>query len=207
MEKKLSEVWDDIHMNYIASYDDWLEPYEHLFIDNKASKVIELGCGRAYTSVYLKTKGFKDVVACDFSPVVLEKLKVEQPELKTMLFDMVEELPFKENSVDIVLADLCLHYFDDKTTKQIIDNIFKILKPGGYILGRVNSTKDVAHGANQGEKIEDNFYFVGNMYKRFFEKKDFEHYFSDWKEIDLQEEKMTRYVKPKTLWSFAYQKR
>ena len=206
MNQELSKEWDKIHSQYIASYDDWLKPYEDIIMKNREAKIIELGCGRAYASCYLMSQGLKNILACDFSEVVIKKLEEEQPHLKTMLFDMVDGLPFEDNSVDIIIADLCLQYFNEKQTKQLIFEIYRVLKPQGYLIGRVNSTKDIEHGANDGEKIERNFYFVNQMYKRFFEESDFKKFFSEFKQVDLKEEKMERYVKPKILWTFFYQK-
>ena len=108
--------WDDIHRKYNSTYDDWLNKYTKLF--RKDFKFVELGCGRAYCSNYLISEGFSDVIATDFSSEVLKMVQEENKDLQTMLFDMTGGLPFGDNSVDVVIADLCLHYFDSEMRSE-----------------------------------------------------------------------------------------
>lgn len=195
--------WDDIHKKYNSTYDDWLNKYTKLF--RKDFKFVELGCGRAYCSNYLISEGFSDVIATDFSSEVLKIVQEENKDLQTMLFDMTGGLPFGDNSVDVVIADLCLHYFDSEMTKYIIKEISRVLKKDGYLLVRVNSTKEVQKKNNL-EKIEHNFYFEGNIYKRYFDEEDCYYYFKDFKVYYLQESAMDRYDNPKVLWELCLRK-
>lgn len=195
--------WDDIHKKYTSTYDDWLNKYTKLF--RKDFKFVELGCGRAYCSNYLISEGFSDVIATDFSSEVLKMVQEENKDLQTMLFDMTGGLPFGDNSVDVVIADLCLHYFDSEMTKYIIKEISRVLKKDGYLLVRVNSTKEVQKKNNL-EKIEHNFYFEGNIYKRYFDEEDCYYYFKDFKVYYLQESAMDRYDNPKVLWELCLRK-
>lgn len=195
--------WDDIHKKYNSTYDDWLNKYTKLF--RKDFKFVELGCGRAYCSNYLISEGFSDVIATDFSSEVLKMVQEENKDLQTMLFDMTGGLPFGDNSVDGVIADLCLHYFDSEMTKYIIKEISRVLKKDGYLLVRVNSTKEVQKKNNL-EKIEHNFYFEGSIYKRYFDEEDCYYYFKDFKVYYLQESAMDRYDNPKVLWELCLRK-
>ena len=195
--------WDDIHKKYNSTYDDWLNKYTKLF--RKDFKFVELGCGRAYCSNYLISEGFSDVIATDFSSEVLKMVQKENKDLQTMLFDMTGGLPFGDNSVDVVIADLCLHYFDSEMTKYIIKEISRVLKKDGYLLVRVNSTKEVQKKNNL-EKIEHNFYFEGSIYKRYFDEEDCYYYFKDFKVYYLQESAMDRYDNPKVLWELCLRK-
>ena len=204
MNKKLSEYWDNIHIKYSSCYDNWLDKYIHLF--NQSNIIIELGCGRAYSSNYLFKLGFKNITASDFSKQALDIVNKENPELKTMLFDISEEFPFESSSIDIIIADLSLHYFDKNTTKLIFDEIYRVLKSGGYLIARVNSANDKLHIPTISKEIEDNFYYDGNLYKRFFNKTDFDLLFKNFKIHNLEEKHMTRYIKEKVLWEFCVKK-
>ena len=46
---------------------------------------------------------------------------------------MLNEFPFEDNSTDLVIADLSLHYFKEKDTNRIISEIKRILKLNGYL--------------------------------------------------------------------------
>lgn len=196
--------WDNIHKKYISTYDDWLNKYTKLF--RKDFKFVELGCGRAYCSNYLISEGFSDVIAADFSTEVLKMLQEENKDLQTMLFDMTGGLPFSDNSVDVIIADLCLHYFDKKMTKYIIKEILRVLKKDGYLLVRVNSTKGIP-STNNFEKIDHNFFFDGNIYKRYFDEEDCNYYFKNFNIYYLEENNMDRYDNPKVLWELCLRKK
>lgn len=200
----LDKYWDGIHLKYTSIYDNWFDKYIHLL--NKNNKIIELGCGSAYTSLYLLDNGFKDVTACDFSNEVISILNNEHKELNTSIFDMSESLPFKDNEINIIIADLSLHYFDTEKTKYIISEIHRVLKSGGYLIGRVNSANDKYHIPVNAEVLEKNFYYDGEIYKRFFVEEDFKKLFKDFKIVYLEEKHMDRYEKPKTLWEFCIKK-
>ena len=200
----LDKYWDDIHIKYTSSYDGWLDKYMNLF--NKDDSIIELGCGRAYCSQYLMNNGFKNIIACDFSEEVLRIVNNELPTLKTRLFDMSKGLPFKADSINIVIADLSLHYFDISTTKSIFEDIYRILKKDGYLIARVNSTNDNNHIPENSKTIEENFYYDGNIYKKFFKKEDFDLLFTNFEVCNLEQRNMSRYEKPKILWEFCIKK-
>lgn len=200
----LDKYWDKIHLKYTSTYDNWFDKYIHLL--NKSDKIIELGCGRAYTSLYLLDNDFKDVTACDFSTEVINILNTEHKELNTSVFDISEKLPFKDNEINVIIADLCLHYFDSGKTKEILNEIYRVLKSGGYLIGRVNSANDKYHIPVNVKVLEKNFYYDGEIYKKFFEEGDFKELFENFKILSLEEKHMDRYEKPKTLWEFCIKK-
>ena len=202
--KDLSKYWDGIHLKYNSNYDHWLNSYMQLLKNDNS--IIELGCGRAYCSSYLYDNGFKNVIACDFSKEVLKMVNNENPNLTTLLFDMSEGLPFANNSTDVIIADLSLHYFDLSTTNFIVDEIYRVLRENGYLIARVNATNDKLHIPKNAEEIEKNFFYDGNIYKRFFEKQDFESLFGNFKIQNLEQKNMSRYENPKILWEFCLKK-
>lgn len=200
----LDKYWDKIHLKYTSTYDNWFDKYIHLL--NKSDKIIELGCGRAYTSLYLLNNGFSDVTACDFSTEVINILNTEHKELNTSVFDISEKLPFKDDEINVIIADLCLHYFDFGKTKEILNEIYRVLKSGGYLIGRVNSANDKYHIPVNAKVLEKNFYYDGEIYKKFFEEDDFKELFENFKILSLEEKHMDRYEKPKILWEFCIKK-
>lgn len=202
--EELDKYWDNIHIKYKSTYDGWLDKYIKCF--SKKDFIVELGCGRAYCSKYLLEKGYSNIVACDFSEEVLKIVNKECPNLGTKLFDISEGLPFEDNSISVLVADLCLHYFNYKTTKYILDEIYRVLKNGGYLVARVNSVNDKNHLLENANELEKHFYYDGKIYKRFFDKDDFEELFKKFHVYNLEEENMDRYEKPKVLWEICLKK-
>ena len=199
----IDSYWDSIHLKYNSSYDNWLDKYIHLFKEN--GRVVELGCGRAYGSKYLLDNGFTNITACDISGEAIKMVNSSLPDIKTMIFDMSKGLPFDDNSIDVIIADLCLHYFDSKTTIYLFEEIYRVLSKNGLLIARVNSTSDYNYIPNSKE-IEKNYYYDGNIYKRFFDREDFDDFFDGFEVCNLSLESMDRYEIPKKLWEFCIKK-
>ncbi|MBE6140948.1 MAG: class I SAM-dependent methyltransferase [Firmicutes bacterium] len=212
MKNLYVDIWNDLHKNFIKNnnfkYDNWLDEFETI-ISNVETEVIDLGCGvTGNNTLYLLEKG-KKVISCDFAEEALNVVK-EIKGSKTLLFDMLDTFPFKDNSTELVIADLCLHYFKEKDTKRIISEIKRILKPNGYLFLRLNSTNSTEYNKiiESGEKeIELNLFFTQNMEKRFFNEKDIYKFFKDFEIISMKEENMTRWCNDKIVWKCAIKNR
>lgn len=196
----LDKYWDKVHLQYDSAYDGWLDTYLDLF--HQKDEIVELGCGRAYDSRYLLEKGFQNITVCDFSKEAIEIVKKEVPQLKTLVFDMKEGLPFKDQSIHVLIADLSIHYFDTKTTTFLINELYRVLKPNGIFIARVNSTNDKLY-IPKTKPIEENFFYDGNVYKRFFNEDSIKSFFHDFSFYRIEEKDAGKYEKPKVIWEFC----
>lgn len=203
------ERWNKEFANRLRDdivYDDWLDDYEK---EIKACNfpIIDLGCGAGNNTKYLLEKG-KDVIPCDFAETAIENIKSRFPQIKRAeCFDMTKGLPFADNFTDIVIADLSLHYFSEKATYYVLEEIQRVLKPNGFLFFRVNSVLDKNHGAGQGTEIAKHLYETEDgRQKRFFDKNDIETFWQAWNLIFYKEENMHRYELTKVLWRCLAQK-
>jgi Methyltransferase domain. len=146
-------------------------------------------------------------VACDFALEALKKINILCPEVKTKCFDMSKGLPFEDGKVDIVVADLSLHYFNWKTTKNIVGNISRVLVPNGILLGRVNSINDFNYGAMTGRKLGKNYFYIDGCKKRFFQREEIINLFKGWNIVNLYETSTDKYNEEKMIWEFEIHKR
>ncbi len=208
MEENYIEVWNDIYKTLdttnVPKYDDWLDEFQGI-INSSLLDAIDLGCGiMGNNSRYLIERG-KGVVSCDFVESVVKSVEKFNPG-KTKLFDMLDGLPFEDNSADIIIADLCIHYFTKDDTIRIINEIRRVLRSNGHLFFRVNSTgstefkKLIDAGV---EEIEHHLFFTKKMKKRFFSKSDLDELFADWTFISQKEENMDRYNTDKIVWKCA----
>ena len=210
MESSYVNIWNDLHKEFAKNnkpkYDEWLNEFE-LIISNVKTEIVDLGCGvTGNNTLYLLEKG-KQVISCDFAEEALNVIKTIKGS-KTLLFDMLNTFPFEDNSTELVIADLSLHYFKEEDTKRIISEIKRILKPNGYLFFRVNSTNSTEYKKiidRRDEEIESNLFFSKNMEKRFFNENDINKYFKDFKIISLKEENMARWCPDKIIWKCAVQ--
>lgn len=186
-------------------YDLWLDKYADILEQSKETPIIDLGCGLGGDSLYLVERGYK-VISCDVSDVALEKVKANISAYQTIMVNMLQGLPFNESTAKIIIADLCLHYFYWEDTVRIVDEIERVLIPGGYLLCRVNSTKDTNYGAGQGDIMEENYFATKENIKRFFSREQIEKLFTGWNIKYINEYQMDRYKYSKILWEIAVHK-
>lgn len=204
------DVWNNLHKKFVqnnaSKYDNWLDEFESIIM-NDETEIIDLGCGvTGNVTLYLLEKG-KKVISCDFAEEALNAIKMIK-DSKTLKFDMLDEFPFEDNSTNLIIADLSLHYFREKDTIRIISEIKRILRPNGYLLFRLNSTNSTEYKEiieNSEKEIEPHLFFYQNMEKRFFDRNDINKFFRDFKIICMREENMTRWCSDKIIWKCAVQ--
>lgn len=171
------DYWDRIYTGNKDRNDRgdyWLEAHRDILFS--PSHILDMGCGTGVSTEYLASHGHT-VVATDISGVALARLRARVPGVETKVLDFSLGLPWKDETFDDVVADLCLHYFDIDTTMRLVKDILRVLKNGGYLLARVNSVRDTAHGFGKGALVQPNYFVSDGHYKRFFDRKSIEEIF------------------------------
>lgn len=188
--------------------DLWLERWLPLLQPAAARQpVLELGCDTGQDTRWLLRQGLA-VVATDIAVEALRTAQRSAPEAVFVGHDLRTPLPFEAASFGVVIASLCLHYFDAATTDRAIAEVRRVLAPGGLLFCRVNSENDVLHGAGTGEEVEPGYYRQGARYaqhKRFFSAGDVDRFFpaSDWQVVSREERTVLRYAAPKVAWELV----
>jgi SAM-dependent methyltransferase len=198
-----ARIWNDYYQSNDSDsvhFDNWIARHERLF--RRDWSIIEFGCGFGYVSEALLAAGWH-VLSTDLSSLVLEKVKRRVPSAQVMKVDLEQPLPFPENAYDGVVADLCLHYFDGRTTAGIIREFRRILTSRGYLFCRVNSAEDVHYGAGQGREMERGFYDQDGHYKRFFDERMIKEFFCDWEIASLDKYDISRHERPKNVYEIV----
>ena len=163
--------------------------------------ILELGCSSGRDTSVLVRHGFRRITATDLSRDALAACARAVPEATLVCHDLREPLPFADACFDVVVASLCLHYFAWDKTQEIVHEIRRCLVPGGLLLCRLNSTKDVNYGAAGHREIAHHYYDVDGRPKRFFDVQEVEALFGEnWERISVEEMTIDRYDMPKTVW-------
>ena len=163
------EYWQSYYRNSddpYPIYDHWLDSALPEIL--AAQTVVDLGCGNGVDSLFLAEQGASPI-GCDISREALDALAARAPGVRTLCFDMTKGLPFADGAVDVLIADLSLHFFPWETTRAIADEILRALRPGGLLLCRVNALEDFRQREGDVE-VEPHFYRTGGRDTRFFDE-------------------------------------
>jgi ubiquinone/menaquinone biosynthesis C-methylase UbiE len=166
------EFWSLQHIKYKET--DWIGK-PSIFSQRaikyfpKDGKLLDIGCGQGQDSRYFAENGY-NVTALDFSEVGIKiaKEKSNYPNLEYKISDISATLPFDDSSFDIIYSHLAIHYFSKDKTESIFKEIKRVLKSEGILAILVNSINDPEY--ETGEKIEDDYFQIGNVTKRYFSK-------------------------------------
>jgi len=111
------------------------EPYILKYINNKIlknKKVLDVGCGQGFL-VSLVAPKCQEITGMDSSSNSLQKAKKGIDEFNLNNVKLIqgdaENLPFENNSFDVVYCIGVLHHTPD--TQKGIDEIYRVLKPNG----------------------------------------------------------------------------
>ena len=186
------------------SQDAWLQRWLPLLRERTGERcVLELGCGKGRDTAVLRAAGLR-VVAIDHSPSALAEARRAAPSATFVASDLRAPLPIDPDDVGAIVASLSLHYFDWQTTCQIVGRLQACLAADGLLLCRVNSTRDVHHGATGHPAIEPGYFRVGDATKRFFDRTTLLTLFAEgWHITALEEQTIDRYEQPKIVWELV----
>jgi ubiquinone/menaquinone biosynthesis C-methylase UbiE len=104
----------------------------------KGEKVLEVGCGTGALSVLAKIAVGEsgEVDAIDIAPkmVATAQQKARKSNLKiNFRIASVNELPYSDNSFDLVMSSLMFHHLPVKVKKEGLEEIHRVLKKEGRL--------------------------------------------------------------------------
>jgi ubiquinone/menaquinone biosynthesis C-methylase UbiE len=137
----LTEESRDNYLDFFKRYDDYRYTKEpHILsnlkrIDFHGKKILEIGLGQGADSEQIARRGgiFSGV---DLTNEAVKRTKMRFS-LKGLSFDRIEQasaldLPFEENSFDIVYSHGVLHHIPE--IRKADQEIFRVLKPDGHLI-------------------------------------------------------------------------
>ena len=201
------ESWGNIlDLSERGPEDHWLERWQTVLEASRDTPILELGCGGGQDARFLTGLGFA-VIATDFSEGALELTRRRAPDARLENVDLTRGLPFPDAAFRVIVASLSLHYFPWRQTLEILDDVRRCLEPHGHLLARLNSTRDPHYSAAEKQEIEENFYLVGGMPKRLFDRTSVDALFDiGWEVVKADERVTRRYGGEKLVWEVAARK-
>ena len=197
---KNDEYWKK-HINEKLEDDIWIKDYKKYF--SGKGICLDLGCGIGQYSKELMSYGYQ-VVSVDISDTALEKVKEFNSNI--IKIDMQEKLPFLDNTFSLVFANLSIHYFSDKDTRKLMDEIKRVLRQDGLFIGSVNGIQGYEKIKDTAIEIEKHYWFNKNKYIRLFDEEDLTKYLNIFKILKIEEKETTRFGHKKNYIVFFTQK-
>ncbi|OCQ89686.1 SAM-dependent methyltransferase [Nostoc sp. MBR 210] len=93
------------------------------------TQVLDLCCGSGQSTQFL-VKMSQNVTGLDASPKSLQRARQNVPEA-SYIEAFAENMPFAENSFDVVHTSAALHEMHAAQLRQILQEVYRVLKPGG----------------------------------------------------------------------------
>ena len=152
----------------LAGAGEW-EILKKLLPDFKGKRVLDLGCGYGWHCIYAMENGASSAVGIDISHKMLEVAK-EKTHFQEVEYRCcaIEDVDLPVESFDIILSSLAFHYIE--AYEDLINNLYKMLKPNGTLVFTVEHPVFTAYGTqdwyynDNGEILHfplDNYYYEG----------------------------------------------
>lgn len=101
---------------------------------DKATKILDVGCGTGQTSAYISKKYGCQVTAFDCNKIMLEKAQKRFRSMQLPIdtcYGIAEKLPFEDGSFDMILSESVTAFTD---ISESIPEFKRVLKPNGILL-------------------------------------------------------------------------
>jgi SAM-dependent methyltransferase len=148
-DKAVRRSFDTIADLYAGSFAGELErkPYDRALLDSVAQAltgpVADLGCGPGHVGAYLAARGHW-VIGCDFSVESLRQGRRLFPRMPFVAGDLLR-LPFADGSLGGAVAFYSLIYGEESHLTGCLEEIRRVLRPGGVLLAAVHGGVGADH--------------------------------------------------------------
>lgn len=165
-----------------AGYKEVLNSIYNEVLALGCKNVLDIGFGTGTLTKRLYDRGL-EIYGQDFSGEMIKIAQEKMPKAKFFAGDFTKDLVdlLKDNKYDAVIATYSLHHLTDEEKISFIKSLLTLLNPGGEILiGDVafESRKDLEACKETSKDYwdEEEFYFVYEDLKKYFEGLTFEKY-------------------------------
>lgn len=126
---------------------EWHE-LKKMLPDFQRKRILDLGCGFGWHCEYAIEKGARSVVGIDISQKMINKAKKNsKSDLVRYICMPIEDIDFPDNSFDIVISSLSLHYIE--SFEDILGKIEKCLVSAGDFVFSVEHPIFTAQGPQE----------------------------------------------------------
>jgi tellurite methyltransferase len=124
----------------------------------RGMRILDAGCGSGRNLIYLLREGY-EVFAIDQNPAAIEQTRALAATLAPQLpaenfrVEPLESTSFPNSFFDVILCSAVLHFSrDDAQFNAILENLWRVLKPGGTLFCRLASIIGMPHQHLEGRR-------------------------------------------------------
>lgn len=114
----------------------------------RKNPVMDIGCGRGQLLCHLEQEGCNQIVGVDVSEVAVNAAKQHTKKSEILVADIVQGLPFKDNTFSLVTELTVLSSLDPRAWPIILGEIRRVLLQGGFYISEIFS-RDQSCNLNQ----------------------------------------------------------
>jgi len=125
------------YWNEVGSKKEFEDP---LYIDklrpflSAQSSIVEYGCGYGRLGKILREAGYENYEGYDFAQSMIERGRLENPDLKLSLLEKPGTIPRHDHSVDVVVLSTVLCCMPNAEEQaRLMEEILRVLKIGGVL--------------------------------------------------------------------------
>lgn len=154
------EFWEDRWLNQNTGWDlGAVSPPLLNYINQLTKKDIKIlipGCGNAYEAEYLYAKGFKNTCIVEIAQGAIDSFMERDPSFpaENIIHDDFFEI---EGQYDLIIEQTFFCAIEPKLREQYVEQMTKLLKPNGKLVGLLFNTDFAGgppFGGNKGEYIK-----------------------------------------------------
>lgn len=186
-------LWENMYQwnkenknNLVYPDEEVIRIIKKFFLPSGAKSVLDAGCGSGRHTLALLREGF-EVRSLDSSQTALDiASELTAPYGNNVKYELgnLACLPFEDASFDAVLCWGVLHYLSGEEFSQSINELYRVLKPGGFIGLTLRSTTDSECDIDNAKKMQtSNATDSKNMLFKYFSKSDIFECLKDFTEI------------------------
>ncbi|RPI81467.1 MAG: class I SAM-dependent methyltransferase [Chloroflexi bacterium] len=137
-----AKLYDKLYLLQILTLGRWGKTWV-MMLDQAGLKtgdrVLDVGCGPGSLTIKAKARVGQagQAVGIDASPemIAVAKEKAQRAGAEVdFRIEVVEKMPFTDQSFDVVISSLMMHHLPDDLKRQALDEIYRVLKPDGCLM-------------------------------------------------------------------------
>jgi len=115
-------------------YDLYIKILESILPTEEKIKILDIGCALGdFTKRVWQLDPKNEIYGIDISENAIARVSKEYPNMKFKV-ESLPKLSFRDNSFDLILCLEVLYYLNAEDRIKSLENIRRVLKPGGYLL-------------------------------------------------------------------------